>query len=491
MSRKIGPLELSQHSTLTSLWLSINGIVYDLTAFASSHPGGLEILLQYAGQDASEAYNKVHSPSLIQTTLPPSAHIGSFDCTAPPPVVSQTRPSLIPNKKPPLSTLISPHEFSLAAVQTLSPKAIAFISSAATDCLTNQANSSLYSQLTLRPRILVNVSQPTPLGTTILGCPVSSPIFVSPTSLGKIIHPDGEKAIALACSKLNTAQTISTSASFTLAEILSEQNTTHPAFLQLYVDKNRQNSLRVVLEAVRNGVKAVMVTVDAPVPGKREADERIPTMDGGESLAPMAGTSVAVEDGKGAALGRVMGSYIDASFSWGDLKWVKRLLPRDVKLVLKGVQTAADAVEAMRTGVVDGIVVSNHGGRSLDTSTSTILVLLELQRCCPEVFDKMEVLIDGGVRRGTDVFKALCLGAKGVGVGRGVLWALGGYGKEGVERYLEILNDELVTTIKMCGVTSLEELHTGLVNTRAVDHLVPERVGEEHPYAKWRRKSML
>ncbi|KAK0670507.1 putative cytochrome b2, mitochondrial precursor [Cercophora samala] len=485
MSRKISPSELSQYNTLSSLWLAINGTVYDLTAFAPSHPGGLQILLQHAGQDASSAYNKVHSPSLIQTSLPPSAQIGSFD---PPPTIT---PSASPTiEKTPLSALISPHDFPPAALPSLTPKAIAFISSAATDCLTHQSNSSLYSQLTLRPRILVNVSPPTPLTTTILGCDVSSPIFVSPTSLGRIIHPAGEKAIALACSTLNMAQTISTSASFTLSEILSEQSTTHPAFLQLYVDKNRGNSEQVIKEAVRNGVRAVMVTVDAPVAGKREADERIPTA-GGEMLAPMAGTSTAVQDTKGAALGRVMGGYIDSSFCWGDLGWVKGLLPKDVKLVLKGVQTAEDAVRAMETGVVDGVVISNHGGRSLDTATGTVLVLLELQRCCPVVFERMEVLIDGGVGRGTDVFKALCLGARGVGVGRGVLWALGGYGREGVERYLEILNDELVTTMKMCGVTSLDELHPGLVNTRAVDHLVPDRVGEEHPYAKWRRKSKL
>ncbi|KAK0735493.1 FMN-dependent dehydrogenase-domain-containing protein [Apiosordaria backusii] len=484
MSRNIPPSELAQHNTLESLWLAVNGTVYDLATFAPSHPGGLQILLQNAGQDASSAYNKVHSPSLIQSVLPSSAHIGSLDS---PPIAPAPTPVSSSPTKPPLSSLISPHDFPLAAIPYLSPKAVAFISSAATDCLTNQANNALYSQLTLRPRILVNVSKPISLSETILGCPVSSPIFVSPTSLGKIIHPQGEKAIALACSNLNIAQTISTSASFTLSEILSDQSTTHPAFLQLYVDKHRPNSERIIQQAVKNGVKAVMITVDAPVPGKREADERIPTT-GNDQLAPMAGTTFAQDDSKGAALGRVMGNYIDSSFSWDDLPWIKSLLPPNVKLVLKGVQTAADAVKAKNTMIVDGIVISNHGGRSLDTSTATILVLLELQKCCPGVFDKMEVLIDGGVRRGTDVFKALCLGARGVGVGRGPLWALGGYGREGVERYLEILNDELVTTMKMCGVTSLEGLHPGLVNTRAVDHLIPNWEGEVHPYAQWRRK---
>ena len=131
-----------------------------------------------------------------------------------------------------------------------------------------------------------------------------------------------------------------------------------------------------------------------------------------------------------------MGAYVDASLCWDDLAWVRSCLPTDMPIVLKGIQTAADAVRAMRTGVVQGIVISNHGGRSLDTSPPTILVLLELHRCCPEVFDGLEVLIDGGVMRGTDVFKALCLGAKGVGIGRGVLYGLQ-YGAEGVKRYFD------------------------------------------------------
>ncbi len=170
-----------------------------------------------------------------------------------------------------------------------------------------------------------------------------------------------------------------------------------------------------------------------------------------------------------------MGAYIDASVTWADIAWVRSCLPPGTPVVLKGIQTAADARMAMEAGV-EGILISNHGGRSLDTAPATILVMLELHRCCPEVFDKMEVFVDGGVMRGTDVFKALCLGAKAVGIGRGFLYGLN-YGEEGVRRYVDsecplsrwacsslnggsmdtdqvaVLNDELETTMKMCGIT--------------------------------------
>lgn len=151
----------------------------------------------------------------------------------------------------------------------------------------------------------------------------------------------------------------------------------------------------------------------------------------------MAGATTPRADDRGAALGRLMASYISPSLTWaGTLPWLRALLgPAGVPTAVKGVQTAGDAVRAVRAGA-RAVVLSNHGGRSLDTAPAAVLVLLELQRCCPAVFARAEVYVDGGVARGTDVFKALCLGARAVGVGRGVLYALG-WGEEGVRRYLQ------------------------------------------------------
>lgn len=212
-------------------------------------------------------------------------------------------------------------------------------------------------------------------------------------------------------------------------------------FFQLYVDRNRANSEALLRKARDLGAGAVFLTVDAPLPGKREADERIP-LDGaftspvsGTSWSPGSGSSNDGSNVKGEALGRIMGSFIDPSLTWSSaIPWLRSVVP-GMPIVLKGIQTSEDALLALDAGV-DGIVVSNHGGRSLDTSTASILVLLELRRNCPEVFAGMEVFVDGGITRGTDIFKAVCLGAKAVGIGRGMLYALN-YGQEGVQRYIE------------------------------------------------------
>lgn len=271
---------------------------------------------------------------------------------------------------------------------------------------------------------------------------MSVPLFCSPAAMAKMVHPEGEKGIARGCRKIGIPQCISTNASFPMAEIFESVSDPGqygpfeadkgqlPIFFQLYVDKQREKSEKLLRDVEELGVRAVFVTVDAPVPGKREADERVKA---DESLStPMSGAK-AKNDAKGGALGRIMGSYIDASLSWDDIPWLRK--STSLPIVLKGVQTFMDVKKAADLGI-EGVLLSNHGGRSLDTAPPPILLLLELQKNCPEVFDKLEVFVDGGVMRGTDIFKALCLGAKSCGIGRGFLYALN-YGSEGVEKYVE------------------------------------------------------
>jgi len=208
--------------------------------------------------------------------------------------------------------------------------------------------------------------------------------------------------------------------------------------------------------------KGLLLTVNNPVTGER-----------------------IIPDKKGGGLTRMMGSYLDESLSWKDLAWIRSLTT--LPIVLKGITTAADAKLAMQYGV-NGILLSNHGGRNLDYSPPAILVLLEMHKLCPEIFDRMEVYVDGGIRRGGDVIKALCLGATAVGIGRTFLYALN-YGSEGAEHLVELLKDEMESVMKLIGITNLSECHSGLVNTLDVDHLVPTTDG--HPYAKWRPKPRL
>ncbi|KAJ8127809.1 hypothetical protein O1611_g5827 [Lasiodiplodia mahajangana] len=353
------------------------------------------------------------------------------------------------------------------------------MTSAATDCLTMERNSATYNDIILRPRVLCDV-RVADVSTTMLGHRISTPIFIAPTSMGKLFHPEGERELGRGAQSTGIPQCVSTSCSFPLPEVMdaveetkSADGTNVPVFFQLYVDKDRRKSENLLRLVRERGVKAIFLTIDAPVIGKREADERLKADE--TMKLPMSGMK-AKNDTKGGSLGRIMGQFIDASLTWDDIAWLRKAAP-GLPIVLKGIQTAMDAVKALEAGV-EAIYITNHGGRSLDTAPATILVLLELQKCCPRIFDKMEVYIDGGITRGTDIFKALCLGARAVGIGRGFLFALN-YGKEGIEHFVNILTDELETTMQQCGITSLNQVHPGLLHTGAVDHLVPG--SEEHP----------
>jgi len=364
---------------------------------------------------------------------------------------------VIDKQKPALHTLLSLHDFETVASQTLSAKTWAFYSSAATDLITRDANRSMFDRIWFRPRVLRDVRY-VDTRTKLLGVKSQMPVFVSPAALARLVHPEGEKGIARRCREKGIiqcvrvasglrrdfeksrdavrqadgfcARQVSTNASYPIEEILAS-SPAHPFFFQLYVNKDRPKT-EALLAQLRSldRIAAIFLTVDAPVAGKREADERVRA---DESVStPMSGAK-AGNDKRGGGLGRIMGSYIDATLNWDDLAWLRRHW--DGPIVIKGIQGAADAKRAMLEGV-QGVVLSNHGGRSLDTSPPAILILLELQRCCPEVFERMEVYLDGGVRRGTDVLKALCLGSSAVGIGRSFLYALN-YGEEGVEHMID------------------------------------------------------
>ncbi|RDL32037.1 Uncharacterized protein BP5553_09439 [Venustampulla echinocandica] len=496
MAPLISAQEVSKHNISEDLWIVVDDAVYDLTEFAPEHPGGAAIIHRYAGRDATIAYSEIHAPSLIKTSLPSSKALGTLDPASITDEWAKHAPSISSSfswdAKPPLDSLISTYDFVSAARQTLTPKTWAFYSAAATDLHTKARNNSAYTDIGLRPQILTNVKD-VDTRTSMLGQKMSVPIFCAPASMAKLVHTEGEKEIARGCRKAGVPQCISTAASFPVGEIFEsvagevtygalEGETELPLFFQLYVDKQRHKTEALLKHVEELGAKGIFVTVDAPVPGKREADERVKADE--NTSTPMSGVK-AKNDAKGGALGRIMGGFIDSSLSWDDLPWLRRCTK--LPIILKGVQTAMDAKRAMESGI-EGIVLSNHGGRSLDTAPAPILVLLELQKCCPEVFDKMEVFVDGGIMRGTDIFKALCLGARSVGIGRGFLFALN-YGQDGIEKYVDILKDELETTMRMMGVTDLSQVHPGLLNTGAVDHLIPD--GKEHPYAKWRPRAKI
>lgn len=425
--------EVSKHNTEKDCWLAIDNEIWDLTEFAPQHPGGASIILKYAGRDATQAYNEIHSPSILHDNLDPSKHIGSVDKDTithewekPPP---QATKELKHHEKPPLETIINSYDFEIVASQTAPPKTWAFYSSAATDLITRELNRNLYNKIYFRPRTMRDVSN-IDTRTTILGQEVSSPFMIAPAAMVKLIHPAGETAMAAACSSKGIIQCISTNSSFPVTELVSS-HPNHPFFFQLYVNKDRPKSEALLHELNKyKNIKAIFVTVDAAMAGKREADERVKA---DENIGVPMTDSKAKNDKKGGSYGRLMGSYIDNKLNWDDIAWLRK--HTKIPLVLKGVMTAADAKLAAEYGL-DGILLSNHGGRNLDTSPPGLIVLLEIHKRFPEVLDKLEIFVDGGIRRGTDILKALCLGARGVLLGRPFLYATG-YGQEGVEHLID------------------------------------------------------
>ncbi|KAI5839008.1 FMN-dependent dehydrogenase-domain-containing protein [Morchella snyderi] len=477
--------DVSKHSTQSDCWMTVRGTVYDVTEFLQQHPGGPQALLAYAGADATGAYDSVHTPELLEKDAPASIkNLGPVDPRSATVVVDLGALKDTSSTKPPLESLINTYDFEAVAEKTSSAKAWAFFSSAATDLISMRLNKEVFDRVLLRPRVMRN-NKEVDTTTTILGVRTRSPFFVAPTAMAKMIHQDGEMAVSKGAGAEGIIHIISTNSSAPIADIISAglgpEKQTH--FLQLYVNTDRAKTIALLKTAREAGVKAVFVTVDAHLAGKREADERLKV---DVPVKSAVSGAVSHNDKKGGGMGRLMGLYVDRTLNWEDIPWLKSVCG-GLPIVLKGIQTAADAQLALKYGV-QGIVLSNHGGRSLDTSPPSIFTLLELHKVCPEVFDHLEVYIDGGIRRGTDIFKALCLGAKAVGIGRPYLYALN-YGAEGISHLTQILNDELETTMRMCGVTNLSQVHPGFVNTAMIDHLVPYSTG--HPYVKWRPKSMI
>ncbi|KAH7013248.1 mitochondrial cytochrome b2-like protein [Ilyonectria destructans] len=475
MSRTISANEIILHNKNDDIWIVVNGNVYDMTEFAPDHPGGPEIIHQFAGRDASDEYNNVHAPTLIQKSLKEKHHLGFLDLSNVPSQWKTTRnePSVDMSSqsvtKPPLSSIINLHDFESIAALTLPKKAWAYINGASNDNLTRDANSAFLNRIWLRPSVMRNVGTIN-TKTSLFGCNLDLPVYISPTGAARTAGPEGELALAKGAAEMGIIQCIATPASYPHEDILDA--TPQHALFQLYVNKDRAKSQDLLRRISASGkVKAIFVTADLPVVSKREADERAKTVDFVQETEMR-------KDWKGSGLARQTGSFIDPTLNWDDISWLRQLT--NLPIVVKGIQRWEDAKLAMKSGC-QGIVLSNHGGRAADGAPPTIVLLLELHRNCPEVFQALDILIDGGFRRGSDVVKAICLGASAVGLGRPFLYAVN-YGQGGVSHAVNILRDEIETAMRLCGMTDLmKNAHPDYVNTADIDHYVLKR---GHPYAQ-------
>ncbi|KAI5665369.1 hypothetical protein M9H77_15222 [Catharanthus roseus] len=355
---------------------------------------------------------------------------------------------------------VNVNEFEELAKEALPKMNYDYFSGGAEDEYTLKENVEAFKRISIQPRILVDVSKIN-MSTTILGYKTSSPIMIAPTGLHKLAHPAGEIATARAAAASDTIMALSFASSCTLEEVASSCNAVR--FFQLYVYKRRDVSELIVQRAERNGFKAIIVTVDAPRFGRREADIKNKMI-----IPPMANLkgviSHEVVSDKGSELQAYVSATKDASLSWKDIAWLKSIT--NLPVLIKGVLTSEDALKAVEVGV-SGIVVSNHGARQLDYSPATITVLEEVVSA---VQGKIPVLVDGGVRRGTDVFKALARGAQAVMIGRPVVYGLSAKGENGVKTVINMLKDELELTMALAGCCTVKDITRQHVRTEHDRH---------------------
>lgn len=329
-------------------------------------------------------------------------------------------------------------------------------------------NHSAFHKIWFRPRVLVDVEN-VDFSTTMLGTKVSIPFYVTATALGKLGHPEGEMVLTKAAHEHNVVQMIPTLASCSFDEIVDARQGDQVQWLQLYVNKDRNITKRIVEHAEARGCKGLFITVDAPQLGRREKDMRSKFSDAGSNVQATSGDNV--DRSQGAA--RAISSFIDPSLSWKDIPWFKSITK--MPIILKGVQRVEDVLRAVEAGV-QGVVLSNHGGRQLDFARSGVEVLAEVMPALRERGweNKIEIFIDGGVRRATDILKALCLGAKGVGIGRPFLYAMSSYGLPGVSKAMQLLKDEMEMNMRLIGASKIEDLNPTMLDTRGLNtHSAP------------------
>jgi isopentenyl diphosphate isomerase/L-lactate dehydrogenase-like FMN-dependent dehydrogenase len=458
MAKVFTAAEVAKHNTTDSCWVVLYGNVYDVTEFLPSHPGGSKIILSLAGKDATDEYDPVHPPGTLEEHLKPEAKLGQIDPDSLPDAQAPAvEAEIAQDAPPPLESLLNLDEIEAEATKRISKKAWAYYYSASDDLQSKSFNNSVYRDILLRPRVFVDCTA-CDLSTTMLGHKVGLPIFVAPAAMARLAHPDGEHGIAQAAARFGAAQIISNNASMTPEQIVAGAAPGQVFGWQLYVQNQRDKSAAMLrrINGMREHFKFVVLTLDAPVPGKREHDEKS-NFDRGLTVEAGAKPGEERRPG-GGGVGQQLFFGTASDLTWATtLPWLAA--HTDLPIVLKGVQTHEDAYLAARYAPqVKAVILSNHGGRALDTAPPAVHTLLEIRKYCPEVLSKIEVWVDGGIKRGTDVVKALCLGAKAVGIGRAALFGLGAGGQAGVERVLEILEAETATCMRLLGAKNISEL---------------------------------
>jgi len=348
-------------------------------------------------------------------------------------------------------------ETEVLAREKLPPEVYGYYSGGSWDGETLRENCAAYRRLPIHYHILRDVSQCS-TACELFGEKLASPIFAAPTAFHRLAHPEGEAATALGVGRAGSLMTLSSLSTLRLEDVAVAA--AGPLWFQMYINKDRGFTRALAQRAVAAGYKALVVTADTPRWGVRETDVRNgfhlpPGIEPVNLMVSHEGSGTLSHQGSG--MGAMMSWMLDPSLTWNDIAWLAEEV--SVPVLVKGICRADDAGLAMQHGAA-GVIVSNHGGRQLDSAPATVTVLPAVVEA---VGDQIPVLIDGGIRRGTDALKALALGARAVLVGRPVLWGLTVGGAEGVTTVLEMLRGELELAMALAGCPRLSDLTPDLI----------------------------
>lgn len=343
------------------------------------------------------------------------------------------------------SDVVSVDDYERLARERIEASAWAYLAGGAADEVTLRENRESFARIRILPRLLRNM-EGAHTRLTLFGSEFPHPVLIAPTAWHRLFHPDGELATALGASAMEAGMVVSTSATCTVEAIAA--HATVPLWFQLYIQQDREFTLELVRRVEAGGYRALVVTADAPLNGLRNRERRA-----GFQLPP----GIEAVNLRGMApqppADRVFGSeLLDRAPTWEDLGWLRS--NTRLPILLKGILHPGDVESALAAGV-DGVIVSNHGGRTLDTVPSAIEALPAVAR---QVAGRVPVLMDGGIRRGSDVFKSISRGADAVMVGRPIVHGLAAAGAVGVCHVLKILRTELEMTMALAGCRNLGEI---------------------------------
>lgn len=451
------PDEIKKHKVHTDCWIVIAGKVYDITQFLDKHPGGAGILLKYAGKDASSLFKQIHSQELITMRLSPDLYLGEMVGEFEEEVVELTEEEVIRlqnlENKPDLDQIFDLHDFEYVLKKILPKTAYTYFATGCDDEFSLRENHYSYNRIFFRPKILGN-TETVSLETEMMGCKVEAPFYITAFAGSLLAHPLAERNLCHGAYREKIIEMVPTQLSFPYKEFMSEvpEDQEHWAQVHFYSEDDVKNS-RAKFERFENSpsVKGVFVNADIDALGNREKDQKVR----------------ALYDTNGSLSEFTNATEVRPTLTWDDIKRFKS--ETKLPIGLKGVQCLEDVLYAAQIGV-NSVILSNHGGRQLDFSMPPLEVLAECRPLLREhaLEDKIEIYLDGGIRRGSDIIKALCLGAKGVGLGRPFLYSMAGYGEEGVVKLIQILKLEMERDMKLLGVESISELNESLIDTRGL-----------------------